>query len=199
MEFEVDIHDGAYKGRLHSHVFFIGCKTLTVQQKTYNDIHTTGKQNPRTSMPQNRSRALYGAAMRGFPTLAKEEQAYGRGIHCEGLFFGVGTKLWWKIPVGILRFVKWTARLRTHPPSRRSFASHAPNVRQKTSILAFTTLCNPFQTQETWIHSPHSVVSTVQRIRQSLRPIDANSVKDPMCETVETTLCGELKTRRKRI
>ena len=39
MEFEVCIHDGAHKGRLHSHVPFIGCKTLTVWQKTYDDIH----------------------------------------------------------------------------------------------------------------------------------------------------------------
>ena len=34
MEFEVGIHDGAHKGRLYSHVPFIGRKTLTVQQKT---------------------------------------------------------------------------------------------------------------------------------------------------------------------
>ena len=39
MEFEVGIHDGARKGRLHSHVPFIGCKTLTVRQHTSNDIH----------------------------------------------------------------------------------------------------------------------------------------------------------------
>ena len=39
MEFEVGIHDGAYKGRLHSHIPFIGCKTLTIRQKTKNDIH----------------------------------------------------------------------------------------------------------------------------------------------------------------
>ena len=39
MEFEVGIHDGAYLGRLHSHVPFIGRKTFTVRQKTYNDIH----------------------------------------------------------------------------------------------------------------------------------------------------------------
>ena len=39
MEFEVDIHDGAYKGGLHSHVPFIGHNTLTVRQKAYNDIH----------------------------------------------------------------------------------------------------------------------------------------------------------------
>ena len=39
MEFEVGIHNGAYKGSLHSHVPFIGRKTLNVQQKTYNDIH----------------------------------------------------------------------------------------------------------------------------------------------------------------
>ena len=32
------ILDGARKGRLHSHVPFIGCKTLTVRQKTYDDI-----------------------------------------------------------------------------------------------------------------------------------------------------------------
>ena len=28
-----------YKGRLHSHVPFIGRKTLTMRQKTYNDVH----------------------------------------------------------------------------------------------------------------------------------------------------------------
>ena len=39
MEFEVGIHDGAYKGRWHSHGHFIGRKTMTVQQKTYSDIH----------------------------------------------------------------------------------------------------------------------------------------------------------------
>ena len=39
MEFQVGIHDGACKGRLHSHVPFIGRKTLTVRQKTCNDIH----------------------------------------------------------------------------------------------------------------------------------------------------------------
>ena len=39
MEVEVGIHHGAYKGILHSHVHFIGRKTLTVQQKTDNDIH----------------------------------------------------------------------------------------------------------------------------------------------------------------
>ena len=39
MAFEVCVHDGAYKGRLHSHVFFIGRKTLTMRQKTYNDVH----------------------------------------------------------------------------------------------------------------------------------------------------------------
>ena len=39
MEFEVGVHDGAYKGRLHSHVPFIGRKTLTMRQKTYNDVH----------------------------------------------------------------------------------------------------------------------------------------------------------------
>ena len=39
MEFEVGAHDGAYKGRLHSHVPFIGRKTLTMRQKTYNDVH----------------------------------------------------------------------------------------------------------------------------------------------------------------
>ena len=39
MEFEVDIRDGAYEGRLHSHTPFIGRKTLTVRQKTYHDIH----------------------------------------------------------------------------------------------------------------------------------------------------------------
>ena len=36
MKFEVGIHDGAFKGTLHSHVPFIGRKTLTVQQKTKN-------------------------------------------------------------------------------------------------------------------------------------------------------------------
>ena len=35
----VGIHDGADEGGLHSHVPFIGGKTLTVRQKTYNDIH----------------------------------------------------------------------------------------------------------------------------------------------------------------
>ena len=39
MEFEVGVHDDACKGRLHSHVPFIGRMTLTVWQKTYNDIH----------------------------------------------------------------------------------------------------------------------------------------------------------------
>ena len=39
MEFEVGIHDNAYKKRLHSRVPFIGRKTLTVRQKTYYDIH----------------------------------------------------------------------------------------------------------------------------------------------------------------
>ena len=39
MEFEVSIHDGAHKGKMHSHVPFIGRKTLTVRQKTYTDIH----------------------------------------------------------------------------------------------------------------------------------------------------------------
>ena len=29
MEFGLGIYDGAYQGRLHSHVPFIGCKTLT--------------------------------------------------------------------------------------------------------------------------------------------------------------------------
>ena len=38
-EFQMGIHGGAYKGRLHSQVPFIGCKTLTVWQKTYTDIH----------------------------------------------------------------------------------------------------------------------------------------------------------------
>ena len=38
MKFEVGIHDGAYKGRLHSHLPFIGRQTLTVWQK-YDDIH----------------------------------------------------------------------------------------------------------------------------------------------------------------
>ena len=39
MEFEVGVHDGAYKGRLHSHVPFVGRKTLTMWQKTYMDVH----------------------------------------------------------------------------------------------------------------------------------------------------------------
>ena len=39
MEVEVGKHDDAYKGRSHSHVLFIGRKTLTVRQKTYNNIH----------------------------------------------------------------------------------------------------------------------------------------------------------------
>ena len=39
MEFEVGVHDGAYKGPLHSHVPFIGRKTLTMRHKTYNDVH----------------------------------------------------------------------------------------------------------------------------------------------------------------
>ena len=39
MKFEVGIHDGAFQAKLHSHVPFIGRKTLTVRQKTYNDIH----------------------------------------------------------------------------------------------------------------------------------------------------------------
>ena len=41
MEFEVGIHDGAHKGRVHSHIPFIGPKTLHVWQKTSydNDIH----------------------------------------------------------------------------------------------------------------------------------------------------------------
>ena len=39
VEFEVGIHDDAYQGRMHSHVFFIGRKTLTVRQKTSHDIH----------------------------------------------------------------------------------------------------------------------------------------------------------------
>ena len=33
------IHDGAYNGRLHFRVPFIGHKTLSVWQKTHNDIH----------------------------------------------------------------------------------------------------------------------------------------------------------------
>ena len=39
MEFEVQRHDGTFKGRLHSHIPFIGRKTLNVRQKTKNDIH----------------------------------------------------------------------------------------------------------------------------------------------------------------
>ena len=38
-EFEEGIHDGAYKGRLHSHAPFIGYKILIVWQKTYDDVH----------------------------------------------------------------------------------------------------------------------------------------------------------------
>ena len=39
MGFEVGIRDGAYQGRLHYHVPFIGRKTLTVRQKMYDNIH----------------------------------------------------------------------------------------------------------------------------------------------------------------
>ena len=39
MEFEVGVHDGACTGRLHSHVPFIGHKTVSVRQKTSYDIH----------------------------------------------------------------------------------------------------------------------------------------------------------------
>ena len=39
LEFEVGIHDGANKGRLHCHIPFIGRKILTVRLKTYNDTH----------------------------------------------------------------------------------------------------------------------------------------------------------------
>ena len=39
MEFEVGVHDGTNKGQLHSHVPFIGRKTLTMLQKAYNDVH----------------------------------------------------------------------------------------------------------------------------------------------------------------
>ena len=36
---EVGTHDDAYSRRMHSHVPFIGRKTVTVWQKAYNDIH----------------------------------------------------------------------------------------------------------------------------------------------------------------
>ena len=39
---EVGIHDGAYRGRLHSHILFIDGKTISVRQKTYDDIHGHG-------------------------------------------------------------------------------------------------------------------------------------------------------------
>ena len=39
MEFEVSVHDGAYKGQLHSHVPVVGRKILTIGQKTYHDVH----------------------------------------------------------------------------------------------------------------------------------------------------------------
>ena len=39
MEFEVGVHDGACTGRWHPHVPFIGHKTVSVRQKTSNDIH----------------------------------------------------------------------------------------------------------------------------------------------------------------
>ena len=39
MEFEVGIHDDACEGRLHSRVPSVGRKTLTVRQKTSDDIH----------------------------------------------------------------------------------------------------------------------------------------------------------------
>ena len=40
-DFEVGGHDGAYKGRIHVIVLFIGRKngTLTARQQCYNDVH----------------------------------------------------------------------------------------------------------------------------------------------------------------
>ena len=39
MDYEIGSMDGAYKGRLHVAWPFIGRKTLTEQQKEYNDVH----------------------------------------------------------------------------------------------------------------------------------------------------------------
>ena len=39
MDYEIGSMDGAYKGRLHVVGPFIGQKTLTKQQKEYNDVH----------------------------------------------------------------------------------------------------------------------------------------------------------------
>ena len=38
-DFEIGAHDGAYKGRLHTVVPYIGRKTLTDDQQEYNDVH----------------------------------------------------------------------------------------------------------------------------------------------------------------
>ena len=38
-DFEIGAHDGAYKGRLHTAVPYIGRKTLTDDQQEYNDVH----------------------------------------------------------------------------------------------------------------------------------------------------------------
>ena len=38
-DFEIGAHDGAYKGRLHAAVIYIGRKTLTDDQQEYNDVH----------------------------------------------------------------------------------------------------------------------------------------------------------------
>ena len=38
MGFGVGIHDGAYKGRLHSHVLFVGRTTSTMWEKTYDNM-----------------------------------------------------------------------------------------------------------------------------------------------------------------
>ena len=37
--FEIGNHDGAYKGRLHSHTRFIGRKVLTKREREYNNVH----------------------------------------------------------------------------------------------------------------------------------------------------------------
>ena len=38
-DFEVGNHDGAYKGRMHSHTPFIGRKVLTKREREYNNVH----------------------------------------------------------------------------------------------------------------------------------------------------------------
>ena len=37
--FQVGNHDGAYKGRMHSHTPFIGRKVLTEREREYNNVH----------------------------------------------------------------------------------------------------------------------------------------------------------------